>query len=333
MTEYLVRINYSPPICTDQEEPVEEQMVPMITSFEYNEEIKDADEPWLWEDHGLELLFQDDVPTDPVKRVEVSAAAAGDFVLPENTRLASVAFLVQCPFDLEREVQMRIPHFASDTSSDEHELSFVVSQSISPPFKFELLGGGDFTSSSEKGELKVKTFSWHAIVFVFKHGVSDLAYFLKNKYLVSLHRSSEFKFFEPNRYDWEVCFSVVKNVVTFQNFLKRFTRENDLSYCTESVMEFKKIDDLKIVSTTLPSEVKGWSLKSCEVVAIQKKDIDGYTAGTPPNAKFKLSLELGNDATHFRHEFKINGVHKQTQALEFELPKPRSKLRSLWISA
>jgi len=252
-------------IFSELEVPVEKEYIPMQTFLEYNEEVAELEEFWTWEEHGLELLFRDEIHDEvPENRVSVTAAPKGDeFILPENTESASIAFLIQCPFDLKNKVQIKIPHYAAKTSTDQYKLSFAVSKDLTPPFKFELVDGGEFVQG--KGEMAVESFSWWKILYVF----NDAADFCKSvesiwsnhEYIVFLYRKTQHMFFEPNEFSWGVHFLAVKNVESFQREVKKYALENSLTHVTHATVKFSETSSLKL--SKLPDQKNGWSM-SCK---------------------------------------------------------------------
>ena len=303
---------------------MEQEFIPMQTFLEYNKEVAESEEFWTWEEHGLELLFKDDIHDEvPEKRVSITAEPDGEFILPKDTEPASVAFLVQCPFDLKNKVQVKIPHFASETTTEKYRLSFAVSRDLTPPFKFELVDGGKFNPG--KGEMEVENFSWWTILYVraAEYIESTLINWADHVYRIFLYRQRECEFFPPNEFSWNVHFFAVRDVVTFQNDVQKYAQSKLLKEVTSSALKFSENSSLKI--SKLPNE-NGWSM-SCNR-SLSKDLIDQYQAGMPPEWMFKLRLKYERGKVeHLRHEFEIDGVKQMYQSLHFDMPLPDSKFQ------
>ena len=135
----------------------------------------DAEHSFQLQECGLSLDFPKGMITAPVESapvgydVTVKGLWGGKFVFPEGTQLISSVTSVSLtvPSPLDKPVTVQLMHCASITDQSQSKyLSFVISHSVQPPFKFELLEGGDFPVGSQYGTIQLKDFSLIAIVLI-----------------------------------------------------------------------------------------------------------------------------------------------------------------------
>ena len=125
----------------------------------------------ILEECGLKLVIPGEVITPIESICEVAAQGLwglGKFEFPEGSTLISgVCYISVCSSSkLNKPVTVELMHCAH--ISDERQtqyLSFVVAKS-GPPFKFEYLPGGSFSSESQYGAISLQEFSLLAIVLV-----------------------------------------------------------------------------------------------------------------------------------------------------------------------
>ena len=125
----------------------------------------------LLEDCGLRLVIPRDVikPLESVYKVTAQGLwGAGKFVFPEGSTLISgVCYIsVSSSSELNKPVTVELMHCAHITDERQTQyLSFVAAKS-GPPFKFDYLPGGLFSSDSQHGTICLKKFSLIAIVII-----------------------------------------------------------------------------------------------------------------------------------------------------------------------
>ena len=133
----------------------------------------DTEHSFQLQECGLSLDFPKGMITAPVESapvgydVTVKGLWGGKFVFPEGTQLISSVTSVSLtvPSPLNKPVTVQLMHCASITDQSQSiYLSFVMSHSVQPPFKFELLQGGDFPVGSQYGTIQLKKFCLIAIV-------------------------------------------------------------------------------------------------------------------------------------------------------------------------
>ena len=125
----------------------------------------------ILEQCGLRLVIPEEVITPIESIYEVAAQGLwglGKFEFPEGSTLISgVCYIsVSSSSELNKPVKIELMHCAHITDERQTQyLSFVFAKS-GPPFKFEYLPGGSFSSESQYGTISLKQFSLLAIVLV-----------------------------------------------------------------------------------------------------------------------------------------------------------------------
>lgn len=112
-----------------------------------------------WEECGIRV----DVPQGTLSfaetcEINVAALIGGNFTIPENTRLISAAYIVSASESLSQPFNVEIEHCAV-LSSPEHSdhLTFVcLVDQDKPPYKFQLIEGGQFHLDSKYGRLSLQ---------------------------------------------------------------------------------------------------------------------------------------------------------------------------------
>ena len=126
----------------------------------------------ILEQCGLRLVIPGEVITPIESIYEVAAQGlwgAGKFEFPEGSTLISgVCYIsISSSSELNKPVTVKLVHCAHITDERQTQyLSFVTAKS-GPPFKFDYLQGGSFSSESQYGTISLKQFSLLAIVLVF----------------------------------------------------------------------------------------------------------------------------------------------------------------------
>ena len=125
----------------------------------------------ILEECGLRLVIPREVIT-PVESIYKVAAqglwGTGKFEFPEGcTLISGICYIsVSDSFKLKKPVTVELMHSAHITDERQTQyLSFVTAKS-GPPFKFDYLPGGSFSSKSQYGTIFFKQFSLLAIVII-----------------------------------------------------------------------------------------------------------------------------------------------------------------------
>ena len=126
-----------------------------------------TDHELILEECGLKIIIPAEVITPVDSTYKVAAQGlwgAGKFEFPEDCNLISgVSYIsVSSSTELNKPVTVELMHYARDEKQIQY-LSFVTAKS-GPPFVFEYLQGGSFSSESQHGTISLKQFSLLAIV-------------------------------------------------------------------------------------------------------------------------------------------------------------------------
>ena len=125
----------------------------------------------ILEECGLRLVFPREVITPVESEYKVAAQGlwgADKFEFPESSTLISAVCYVSVSSSSEfnKPVTVELMHSANITDERQTQyLSFVTAKS-GPPFKFDYLPGGSFSSNSHYGTISLKQFSLIAIVII-----------------------------------------------------------------------------------------------------------------------------------------------------------------------
>ena len=123
----------------------------------------------ILEQCGLRLVIPEEVIT-PIESVYEIAAQGlwgpGKFMFPEGSTLISgVCYIsVSSSSELNKPVTVELMHCAHITDERQTQYLSFVSAKSGPPFKFDYLPGGAFSSESQCGTISLKQFSLIAIV-------------------------------------------------------------------------------------------------------------------------------------------------------------------------
>ena len=125
----------------------------------------------ILEQCGLRLVIPGEVITPIESIYEVAAQGLwglGKFEFPEGSTLISgVCYIsVSSPSELNKPVTVELMHCAHITDERQTQYLSFISAKSGPPFKFEYLPGGSFSSESQYGTISLKQFSLLAIVLV-----------------------------------------------------------------------------------------------------------------------------------------------------------------------
>ena len=123
--------------------------------------ITDQAQTFHWEGYGLKLHIPKGALPAGLKecKIFIKVGLSGQFTLPQNTSLVSAVYCLdtepKCKFS--QPLYLEIQHCAK--SSQTSKLSFARCSQNSPPYTFEILEGGEFSSSSFYGRIQLHSFS------------------------------------------------------------------------------------------------------------------------------------------------------------------------------
>ena len=131
----------------------------------------------ILEQCGLRLVIPEEVITPIESIYEIAAQGLwglGKFEFPEGSTLISgVCYIaISSSSELNKPVTVELIHCAHITDERQRRYLSFVSAKSGPPFKFEYLPGGSFSSESQYGTLTLKQFSLLAIVLILAGGAA-----------------------------------------------------------------------------------------------------------------------------------------------------------------
>ena len=129
------------------------------------------------EECGLRLVIPGDViiPLECIYEVAAQGLWGADkFVFPEGSTLISgVCYIsISSASELNKPVTVELMHCAHITDERQTRYLSFVSAKSGPPFKFDYLPGGSFSSESQCGTISLKQFSLLAIVLIIAGGAA-----------------------------------------------------------------------------------------------------------------------------------------------------------------
>ena len=144
----------------------------------------------LWEEAGIQMTFEEnmDISSQEATKclVQESSNEGARSRLPSNTKGFSRFYHISSSKNLNTAVTLKI--FYQEAEDDIHKLRFLTSTDNSPPYDYEILYGGSFTSTY--GEVTVKRFSFYTICKLYAyHGVKGVLSYMETSFEESLYRS------------------------------------------------------------------------------------------------------------------------------------------------
>ena len=229
--------------------------------------------------------------------------------LPSNSEVASQVFFINSSKPLKRKATIRIYHQAREVDLD--QFCFLTSTDEQPPYDFNILKGGHFTSAY--GEITVERFSFFTICRLVKQlGLRGVLYFMEKSYEASLYHS-----LQPSslgsKFQWNLYLSVTKNCHVFRSCLKDYIKEEykeDVKLVNKRIVKLNCAVDTITVSTSLgtsPPSQDQVCLYEPDTTSFQKTDIRNYMDGCPPAFVYRL---LAMPSSKFKVEFGIEGFKR-----------------------
>ena len=267
----------------------------------------------MWKEAGLHLLFEKDkdlLSQAAIKfSVQVSDSEGSYARLPSQTKVVSPVFHISSSQKLNTHATVKIFHKASDVDID--QLCFVTSTDNLPPYDYQIVQGGHFTSTY--GEISVKQSSFFTICQLgFHHGVKGVLSCMEKKFEASLYCSSRPKLGKSG-YTWNIYLSVVKHCDIFSRSVKKYIKENHQDSVQLVPGQVLLLDNIhKSITahhqlhTSAPADV---ILTEPVFKVLKRTDIKRYVSGLPPllvyNLHFKslCSLEL---------KIRLEGIEEET---------------------
>ena len=228
---------------------------------------------------------------------------------PRNSEVASQVYFINTSKPLKRTATIRIYHQASE--ADINQLYFLTSTDEQPPYDFNVLKGGHFTSAY--GEITVDRFSFYAIYHLVKqHGFRGVLYYTEKSYEASLYHSKQ-PSSQGSQFKWNLYLSVTKNCHVFRSCLKHYIKEefnDDVELVSKCIVRLNRTADFITASTstgTSPPPQDQVCLYEPDTISFQKTDIRNYIDGCPPAFVYRLHA---TPSSKFNIEFVMEGFER-----------------------
>ena len=262
----------------------------------------------IWREGGILMKLEEDKDhrlQDATKCSIQKFNSEGSYSrLPSNSEVASQVYFINTSKPLKRTATIRIYHQAREVDLD--QLCFLTSTDEQPPYDFNILKGGHFTSAY--GEIEVKRFSFFTVCYlVTRHGFLGFVYYMEKSYEVSLYHSM-LPSSQGSKFKWNLYLSVTKNCQVFRSRLKAYIKEEYGDYVKlvdKYEVKLNRTVDSITVSTSLgtppPSQNEVY-LREPATTSLAKSKVKYYTDGCPsvfvyrllaiPDRKFKIEFAL-----------------------------------------
>ena len=229
--------------------------------------------------------------------------------LPSNSEVASQVYFINSSKPLKRTATIRIYHQTREVDID--QLCFLTSTDEQPPYDFNNLKGGQFTSAY--GEITVERFSFFTICHLMnQYGFRGILYYMENSYEASLYRSKQ-PSSQGSKLKWKLYLSVTKNCLVFRSCLKHYIKEEfneDIELVSKFIVKLNRTADSITASMsmgTLPPSQGQVRLYEPNTTSFQKTDIKNYVDGCPPAFVYRL---LAMPSSKFNIEFVMEGFER-----------------------
>ena len=229
--------------------------------------------------------------------------------LPSNSEVASQVYFINTSKPLKRTATIRIYHQARQVDID--QLCFLTSTDDQPPYDFNILKGGHFTSAY--GEITVERFSFFTICRLVKQlGFRGILYYMEKSYEASLYHSLQ-PSSRGSKFQWNLYLSVTKNCHVFRSCLKNYIKEefkNDVKLVSKCIVRLNHAVDSITVSMSMgtsPPSQDHVCIYEPDSTSFQKTDIRNYIDGCPPTFVYHL---LAMPSSKFSIEFVMEGFER-----------------------
>ena len=238
--------------------------------------------------------------------VQVSDTMGQYSKLPENAMAVSRYYHISSSKSLNTAVTLKI--FYRTAEKNTGQLHFVTSTDISPPYRYQVLHGGYFTSTY--GEITVETFSFYTICRLFVHyGMMGISSYIETRFKASLYRSNQ----PTPRNRWNIYLVVVKNCDIFSRMVKRYIQE----YYSESVTLVREqiiflsdnTDHVTVHHNLDTNSPRNISVNEPDHCILNHSDISDYVDGLPPLLKYNIGCKFN---CSFKLRFTLDGFQKPT---------------------
>ena len=279
----------------------------------------------IWKEGGILLKFGEDKDhrlQDATKFSIQKFNSEGAYSrLPSNSEVASQVYFINSSKPHKSTATVRIYHQAREVDID--RLCFLTSTDEQPPYDFNFLKGGHFTSAY--GEITVQRFSFLTICRLVKQlGFRGVLYYMEKSYEASLYHSMQ-PASRGSQFQWHLYLSVTKNCQVFRSCLKDYIKEEykeDVKLVDKCIVKLNRTVDSITVSASLgtsPPSQDEVCLHEPGTTSLKKSNVKNYTDGCPPayvyrilaipNCKFKIEFAMEG----FEESCKFNLHHDNLQ--------------------
>ena len=249
-----------------------------------------------WKEAGLQLWFEEDKDLHSQAAikclVQVSDSEGSYARLPGKTKVVSPVFHISSSQKLKSSATVKIFHQASDVDID--QLRFLTSTDTQPPYNYQIVQGGHFTSTY--GEISVQQSSFVTICNLGLHyGVRGVLSYMEKSYEASLYCSSQPKQVKSG-HTWNIYLSVTKNCDIFNRSVKRYIKENhheDVTLVRGQVLRFDAINKQVTAHHHFdPRSAADVTLIEPNCNSLKRNDIKKFVGGRPPLLEYSIHSKL-----------------------------------------
>ena len=239
--------------------------------------------------------------------VQVSDTVGQYSRLPNNAKAVSRYYHISSSKRLNTAITLKI--FYRTAEKDINQLQFFTSTDTSPPFNYQILHGGHFTSTY--GEITVETFSFYTICRLFAHyGLMGVWSILGTTFKVSLYCSNQ----PTPQNSWNIYLVVVKDIEMFSRNVKTYIKD----YYNDNVtLVVEKVTCLSDNVNCVTAHHNFLETNSPQSVSVNEPDhhildhavITDYVDGCPPLLKYRIDCCC---ASSFNLKFTLDGFQEPT---------------------
>ena len=261
----------------------------------------------VWDEGGFEMTFHQSKESHSEEArcfLQMSDTAGPCSRLPDTAKSVGRYYHISSSKRINTAITLKIFYRRAEYGAD--QLYFLTCTDLSPPYNYQILDGGNFTSTY--GEITVETFSFYTICRLFLHyGLRGILANMENKFKASLYRSNQ----PTPQSRWNIYLVVVKDDDVFSHSVKTYIQDNyneSVTLVTEQVVSL--CDNVNCVTTSHNMETnspQNISFYEPDQHTLNHVDIRDYVDGCPPLVKYSIGCS-GNCS--FNIKFMLDGVEE-----------------------
>ena len=236
---------------------------------------------FTWKGYGFQLHCDEEfLPSNnSMYKIEVSAIAPKELIIPEEFEAVSGLYFIDCPYKFRKPVTIRIQHCATG-SSLEH-LVFATSLDRISPYRFHSIEG---KFDSNFGELKVTSFSPFIIL---RRLFCCFSSSRRISYSVFLYFKD--KIIEENSREFKLVIFIVKQLETYETVVENRAAKMKLQHHSDYIVEFNEhVSEIQFEHRDITKN-PGLEINTRTAQSLSKDIIDRYCGGKCiPKCVFKL---------------------------------------------